>query len=127
MSIGGKCEQIDVDSRGASYAIPQRCLSANRRADRNCSCHHSAILSSAKVTAVTLRESPFWCCVTDKQSHNLKRRARLTRGSLPMKRISIGILVGLFSFTSADAAGWSSVHKYVKRSGNCAGQEILAS
>jgi len=29
--------------------------------------------------------------------------------------------------TSASAAGWSSVHKYVKRTGNCAGQEVLAS
>lgn len=29
--------------------------------------------------------------------------------------------------TSANAAGWASVHKYVKRTGNCAGQEILAS
>jgi rare lipoprotein A len=29
--------------------------------------------------------------------------------------------------TSAHAAGWGSVHKYVKPTGNCAGQEILAS
>jgi len=41
--------------------------------------------------------------------------------------ISIGILISVVSFTSANAAGWSSVHKYVKKSGNCAGQEILAS
>ena len=41
--------------------------------------------------------------------------------------MSIGILLGLLTFTSANAAGWESVHKYVKRSGNCAGQEILAS
>jgi rare lipoprotein A len=27
----------------------------------------------------------------------------------------------------AEAAGWNSVHKYVKPSGKCAGQEILAS
>ena len=33
----------------------------------------------------------------------------------------------ILTATSANAAGWSSVHKYVKRSGNCAGQEILAS
>lgn len=29
--------------------------------------------------------------------------------------------------SQAEAAGWSAVHKYVKRSGNCAGQEVLAS
>ena len=44
-----------------------------------------------------------------------------------MKHICIGMLIGLLTFTSANAAGWGSVHKYVKRSGNCAGQEILAS
>lgn len=44
-----------------------------------------------------------------------------------MKNISIGILISLLTFTSADAAGWGSIHKYVKQSGNCAGQEILAS
>lgn len=43
------------------------------------------------------------------------------------KHISIGILITVMSFTSANAAGWSSVHKYVKKSGNCVGQEILAS
>jgi len=46
---------------------------------------------------------------------------------MTMKFTSIGILIGLLTVTSASAAGWSSVHKYVKRSGNCAGQEILAS
>ena len=46
---------------------------------------------------------------------------------MTMKSTSIGILIGLLMATSASAAGWSSVHKYVKRSGNCAGQEILAS
>jgi peptidoglycan lytic transglycosylase len=44
-----------------------------------------------------------------------------------MKHASIGILITLLTFTSANAAGWGSVHKYVKPSGNCAGQEILAS
>ena len=44
-----------------------------------------------------------------------------------MKNISIGILISLLTLTAANAAGWESVHKYVKRSGNCAGQEILAS
>ena len=46
---------------------------------------------------------------------------------MTMKSTGIGILIGLLMVTSASAAGWSSVHKYVKRSGNCAGQEILAS
>jgi rare lipoprotein A (peptidoglycan hydrolase) len=44
-----------------------------------------------------------------------------------MKSTSIGILISLLIATSASAAGWSSVHKYVKRTGNCAGQEVLAS
>ncbi len=44
-----------------------------------------------------------------------------------MKKISIVMLISVLAFTSADAAGWGSVHKYVKPSGNCAGQEILAS
>ena len=46
---------------------------------------------------------------------------------MTMKSTSIGILISLLMATSASAAGWSSVHKYVKRSGNCAGQEVLAS
>jgi rare lipoprotein A (peptidoglycan hydrolase) len=46
---------------------------------------------------------------------------------MTMKSTSIGILIGLLMATSASAAGWSSVHKYVKRTGNCAGQEVLAS
>lgn len=37
------------------------------------------------------------------------------------------IIFFVLSAASAQAAGWSSVHKYVKPSGNCAGQEILAS
>ncbi len=45
-----------------------------------------------------------------------------------MKHVIAGLLVSLFTFTTADAAGWATVHKYVKPSGNCAGgQEILAS
>ncbi len=39
----------------------------------------------------------------------------------------MGLMVGLLTITSAHAAGWASVHKYVKKSGNCAGEEILAS
>jgi peptidoglycan lytic transglycosylase len=46
---------------------------------------------------------------------------------MTMKSIGIGSLIGLLTVTSAGAAGWSSVHKYVKRTGNCAGQEVLAS
>ena len=44
-----------------------------------------------------------------------------------MKYVGIGIFIGLLTITSANAAGWGSVHKYVKPSGNCAGQEVLAS
>ncbi len=50
-----------------------------------------------------------------------------------MKHVSIGLIgimglmVGLLTITSAQAAGWASVHKYVKKSGNCAGEEVLAS
>jgi rare lipoprotein A (peptidoglycan hydrolase) len=44
-----------------------------------------------------------------------------------MKNISIATFIFLLTFTSANAAGWGSIHKYVKRSGNCSGQEILAS
>jgi peptidoglycan lytic transglycosylase len=44
-----------------------------------------------------------------------------------MKHMSIAILMSLLTCTSANAAGWGSIHKYVKRSGNCPGQEILAS
>ncbi|HET9715418.1 MAG TPA: septal ring lytic transglycosylase RlpA family protein [Pseudolabrys sp.] len=44
-----------------------------------------------------------------------------------MKHVGIGLLVSLFSLSTADAAGWASVHKYVKKSGNCPGQEVLAS
>jgi rare lipoprotein A (peptidoglycan hydrolase) len=44
-----------------------------------------------------------------------------------MKNIVVGIFCLTLAGTSANAGGWGSVHKYVKRSGNCAGQEILAS
>ncbi len=44
-----------------------------------------------------------------------------------MKRIATGLLISLTTFTTADAAGWGSVHRYVKKTGNCAGQEVLAS
>lgn len=44
-----------------------------------------------------------------------------------MIRVGTGLLVGLLTVTTASAAGWSTVHKYVKPTGNCAGQEVLAS
>lgn len=44
-----------------------------------------------------------------------------------MKNIVMGIFCLALTAAAANAAGWASVHKYVKRSGNCAGQEILAS
>ncbi len=44
-----------------------------------------------------------------------------------MKNFGLALSVCLLTVTSADAAGWGSIHRYVKRSGNCTGQEILAS
>ncbi len=44
-----------------------------------------------------------------------------------MKIMLIALCLIAATVTPASAAGWSSVHKYVKRTGNCAGQEILAS
>jgi rare lipoprotein A (peptidoglycan hydrolase) len=44
-----------------------------------------------------------------------------------MKHFVTAISICLMTLSSANAAGWASVHKYVKRTGNCAGQEILAS
>ncbi len=44
-----------------------------------------------------------------------------------MKRFGAGLLISLFTLTTAQAGGWAKVHKYVKPSGNCAGQEVLAS
>jgi rare lipoprotein A (peptidoglycan hydrolase) len=61
----------------------------------------------------------------------LQQIANDSRGQF-MKHICIGFLVsgllfGVLPVTSASAGGWATVHKYVKRSGNCAGQEVLAS
>jgi rare lipoprotein A (peptidoglycan hydrolase) len=52
-----------------------------------------------------------------------------------MKRLGLGLGLGLATGLTiavatapvAHAAGWGSVHRYVKKTGNCAGQEILAS
>ncbi len=35
--------------------------------------------------------------------------------------------MGLMTAPATHAAGWASVHRYVKKTGNCLGQEILAS
>jgi rare lipoprotein A (peptidoglycan hydrolase) len=47
-----------------------------------------------------------------------------------MKLLGIGLLASLLTLSAANpanAAGWGSVHQYVKPSGQCAGQEVLAS
>jgi len=44
-----------------------------------------------------------------------------------MKAISSAMFICIVTATSANAAGWGSIHKYVKPSGNCAGKEVLAS
>lgn len=52
-------------------------------------------------------------------------------GRLFSLSLMLGLAAGAVALTSAEPAqarGWGSVHRYVKRSGNCAGgQEILAS
>jgi peptidoglycan lytic transglycosylase len=53
-------------------------------------------------------------------------------GTISMKRFAAGLLISLFTlgtvaFTPAQAGGWATVHKHVKRTGKCAGQEVLAS
>lgn len=44
-----------------------------------------------------------------------------------MKLIGFALLAGLLTLPAANAAGWGSVHRYVKPSGQCPGQEVLAS
>jgi rare lipoprotein A len=45
-----------------------------------------------------------------------------------MKKVAFVASCFVLIATAANAGGWSTVHKYVKRTGNCAGgQEILAS
>ncbi len=44
-----------------------------------------------------------------------------------MKLLGIALLASLLTLGAAQAAGWGSVHKYVKPTGQCAGQEVLAS
>jgi len=43
-------------------------------------------------------------------------------------RVGLPALAGLVvAATTAHAGGWATVHKYVKRTGKCAGEEVLAS
>jgi rare lipoprotein A (peptidoglycan hydrolase) len=44
-----------------------------------------------------------------------------------MKNTSLALSFLVLTAASANAAGWGSIHKYVKRTGNCVGQEVLAS
>ncbi len=44
-----------------------------------------------------------------------------------MKYWTVGFALSFLPLTPASAAGWGSIHKYAKRSGSCAGQEVLAS
>jgi rare lipoprotein A (peptidoglycan hydrolase) len=37
------------------------------------------------------------------------------------------VIAALIAVTAAEAGGWASVHRYVKPSGKCFGQEVLAS
>ena len=51
---------------------------------------------------------------------------RFALSTAPAAGAGAAILL-LAAATAAQAGGWSTVHKYVKRSGQCAGEEILAS
>ena len=44
-----------------------------------------------------------------------------------MKLLVCGLALSLTAPAAAFAGGWSTVHKYVHRTGRCAGQEVLAS
>ena len=44
-----------------------------------------------------------------------------------MKYLAAVLLTSIITLTMAQAGGWRTVHKYVKRTGKCAGQEVLAS
>lgn len=54
-------------------------------------------------------------------------RSLWRRGILVMKAIGTSVILFALSAIPVHAAGWGSVHKYVKPTGNCAGKEILAS
>jgi len=36
-------------------------------------------------------------------------------------------IAGSLTTSTAEAGGWATVHRYVKKTGNCSGQEVLAS
>jgi rare lipoprotein A (peptidoglycan hydrolase) len=44
-----------------------------------------------------------------------------------MNRLAAGLALGVAAASPADAGGWATVHRYVKPSGQCDGQEVLAS
>src|SRR5579875_3861026 len=48
-------------------------------------------------------------------------------GTKSFKCFGAAIIAILVAATAAQAGGWRTVHKYVKRTGNCTGQEVLAS
>jgi rare lipoprotein A len=51
----------------------------------------------------------------------------LGRNYWGIRQVAATLIAGLFTIGAAEAGGWSTVHKYVKPTGNCAGQEVLAS
>lgn len=53
--------------------------------------------------------------------------ARIGGNHLGIKHITAALLAGLFGIGTAQAGGWETIHKYVKPTGNCGGQEVLAS
>jgi rare lipoprotein A (peptidoglycan hydrolase) len=48
-------------------------------------------------------------------------------GTKSLSLYGTGLSILLLSAFAAQAGGWSTVHKYVKRTGRCAGLEVLAS
>lgn len=56
------------------------------------------------------------------------KRLAMGMGAATAISLTLGLTLGvLATATPADARGWGSVHRYVKKTGNCSGQEILAS
>jgi rare lipoprotein A (peptidoglycan hydrolase) len=50
-----------------------------------------------------------------------------TKSCKSYRRAAIAALAVIVTAPAAQAGGWRTVHKFVKRTGNCSGQEILAS
>ena len=44
-----------------------------------------------------------------------------------MSRVAAGLIAVLLAAATAQAGGWTTVHRYAKPTGACAGQEVLAS